>query len=696
MPICTPLKIYLADLTHTGIGVATEAFPLNIGLIASYAKKKFGSAIEVTLFKYPEELRQALVSGPPRILGLSNYTWNSRLSYHFAGLAKSIDKRILTVFGGTNYPFDPENQEEFLRARPHVDLHIFYEGEVAFSGVIERVLSVDARGLFSSPLAGCQFLQRDTGTLCSGPPVPRIQDLDAIPSPYATGLLDGFFDGKLTPLLETARGCPFTCNFCNAGNGYFTRVNLFSDDYVRDEWEYVAQRASQVGVGHMTLADNNFGMIPRDSRTAELLYRLQERYGWPVSVTAWTGKNSKERVIEVTRLLKDTLSINMAVQSMDPLVLKNIERSNIKLDHYTAIAEELNTQGRPQMAEVIVPLPGETWGSHLEGVRHLLDSNVSHVIVHTLQMLHGTPYKDSAAYRREHGFVCKFRVVPLDFGLYDGRPLFDTEEVAVATHRFSLQDYVESRKLLFVMDLAYNGQLCEALKRYILSRGLKNSDWIETLYRQIPHYPPGVLAIFKSFEAETQSELWDSEEELAQFYSEPSHYQKLVSGEMGGNVLFKHKALMMSTVAQEWMDTILGISERFLCQDAAGQESETIRLELQEIRKFILCLMTGAFEFGEERRNLRVHFQFDLPAWLTQTSVVGLSSYRSRSPIALDFAFSQEQLAIKRDAVTRYGKHLPGMIKLIQRLAGVHRLMRKVSYGKSDVSCHNELKPVLE
>ena len=37
------LRIYLADLTHTGLMPATEAFPLNVGLIASYCKKNFSN-----------------------------------------------------------------------------------------------------------------------------------------------------------------------------------------------------------------------------------------------------------------------------------------------------------------------------------------------------------------------------------------------------------------------------------------------------------------------------------------------------------------------------------------------------------------------------------------------------------------------------------------------------------------------------
>ena len=86
-----PLKIYLADLTHMDLGIATEAFPLNIGLIASYAKKTFGDEIDITLFKYPRDLLEALREEPPQILGCSNYTWNCNLSYYFTNLAKSIN-----------------------------------------------------------------------------------------------------------------------------------------------------------------------------------------------------------------------------------------------------------------------------------------------------------------------------------------------------------------------------------------------------------------------------------------------------------------------------------------------------------------------------------------------------------------------------------------------------------------------------
>ena len=59
------LKIYLADLTHiSGLLPATEAFPLNVGLIASYCKKNFNNDVDIKLFKFPKYLKEAIVKKP--------------------------------------------------------------------------------------------------------------------------------------------------------------------------------------------------------------------------------------------------------------------------------------------------------------------------------------------------------------------------------------------------------------------------------------------------------------------------------------------------------------------------------------------------------------------------------------------------------------------------------------------------------
>ena len=310
----SPLLVYLADPTHDGTGKpAVEIIPYNIGLVAAYAKKTFGDAVEFKLFKYVTPFLTALEERPPDVVGCSNYCWNTHLSHFLLRRAKHVNPDVLTVLGGTNYPFDAPGQMEFLQSRPFADYHTFYEGERAFSNLLGAFIAErDVRSLRERPVDGCQSLSPTTGRLVTGTALPRMSDLDVVPSPYTTGLLDEFFDGLLTPLLETNRGCPFTCNFCNAGTAYYTKVNMFSMPYLREEWRYVAPRCAAAGVTTVVFADNNFGMYPRDAALCQLLKDLQEEFGWPRRVISTTGKNNKQRIVRATEILGSALSINMS------------------------------------------------------------------------------------------------------------------------------------------------------------------------------------------------------------------------------------------------------------------------------------------------------------------------------------------------------------------------------------------------
>ena len=62
-----PLKIYLGDLTYDTTSLSTDAFPLNVGYIASYCLKEFGTDVEISLFKYITELDKAVHESPPDI-----------------------------------------------------------------------------------------------------------------------------------------------------------------------------------------------------------------------------------------------------------------------------------------------------------------------------------------------------------------------------------------------------------------------------------------------------------------------------------------------------------------------------------------------------------------------------------------------------------------------------------------------------
>ena len=108
------LKIYLGDLTYDTIALSTESFPLNIGFIAANCIKNFGSKVDITLFKYINELEDAIENSPPDILGLSNYCWNQRIDLEFFKIFLKKNPHGITVWGGPNFPADLLSQEEFL------------------------------------------------------------------------------------------------------------------------------------------------------------------------------------------------------------------------------------------------------------------------------------------------------------------------------------------------------------------------------------------------------------------------------------------------------------------------------------------------------------------------------------------------------------------------------------------------------
>jgi radical SAM superfamily enzyme YgiQ (UPF0313 family) len=142
-------------------------------------------------------------------------------------------------------------------------------------------------------VANCSYLS--DARLITGRPE-RIDDVNAIPSPYLSGILDPFFDFPLVPMIETTRGCPFSCTFCSDGVAIKNRVKRFDPARIHAELHYIAERVNRSD--EIIVTDLNFGMYEEDLETARVIAEIQERCGWPVLVKGSAGKNRPERIIE--------------------------------------------------------------------------------------------------------------------------------------------------------------------------------------------------------------------------------------------------------------------------------------------------------------------------------------------------------------------------------------------------------------
>ena len=65
--------------------------------------------------------------------------------------------------------------------------------------------------------------------------------------------------------------------------------------------------------------------------------------------------------------------------------------------------------------------------------------------------------------------------------------------------------------------------------------------------------PSKIIDIFNEFKRETEEELWDTDVEMIKFYQKDENYQKLVSGDAGGNLIYKYKSMNLVTAMPEWI-----------------------------------------------------------------------------------------------------------------------------------------------
>jgi radical SAM superfamily enzyme YgiQ (UPF0313 family) len=681
-----PVNIILCDLTYDTLVLVSDTIPINIGFIGAYAKKKFGENINLSFFKYPESVIEEIKNNPPDIIACSNYSWNSNLSEYILGIAKKANPGVITVQGGTNFPHEDEQQKEYLVTRPNTDIHILFEGEKSFCNIAQRAFDSnwDREQIFNSPIDGTAFLssQRESFSclqLIKGNVVDRIKNLDDIPSPYLNGMMEVFFDGKLTPFLETNRGCPFKCSFCHTGNDHYQKTNTFSTDRIYKEIQYIGPRAQKLGITNLHIADTNFGMYPRDREVCLALKESKEKYAWPLTIMATTGKNNKERVVEITGILGNMFAVNMSVQSMDDKVLKKIKRSNIKLDHYKEVSKNLQKNGRAIKAELIMPLPGETKESFMRGIEDLINTGVSTLTIYTLMLLNGTEFKNTQ-YRKEFDIKGRFRIVPLNFGEYEGEKIFDFEEVGIQTKDMSFEDYLYLRGFALMIESLINGRAFEEFFLYSKSLGVGRTEFLKRIYDNIKKAPDTLQCNLENFLEETKGELWESEKELVDYYRQEKKYHLLKSGKVGGNLIYKYKVLNVVFSNSDWINFIKE-ELKILCVDKLKDKKrlEQAEIEINEIGNFCKYKLSGLFNVDADLSPISGEFNFDILSWLDSGNDKPLSDYLAETPISFHFDYDQEQLNVRKDQFSRYGNDVNALSKLVTRshLESQFRKIRK-------------------
>lgn len=676
--------IYLCDLSHLSFGkfYNADVFPWGIGCIAANTIGRAGRPLDVRLFRYPHKLSEALLEHIPPVVGFANYMWNFDLSCSYARYIKKRAPKAVVVFGGPNFPVDPNEQARFLRRHPYIDFYIEGEGELAFLELY-RVLAAsgfDLHEVQSQPHKNCSFLREDT--LVKGEKMPRIKDLGNVPSPYLSGLFDEFFDGILRPLMQTNRGCPFSCTFCVEGNLYYNKVNNRRLDVFEEELEYIAQRLPNKC--DLFIADSNFGMYRRDVEFAEAIARVQAKYGWPLHISVATGKNSVERVLRVAEIVNGSMRISAAVQSLDPEVLRNIRRTNIKTSEIDELARRSNQNGANSLSEIILALPGDSKEAHFRTVESIVNSGVNVIAVHTLMMLPGTE-SSTPVTRAQFGMKTKFRIVSRSAGRYAiGDHHFisaEIEEVCVGGNSLSFEDYLECRVLALTLTIFYNDCIAEEALRVLRAYGVPNWSYIRGIHERYyaRDLPPALLGLYDNFMRETREELWDDDEELRASLDLPGEIERLYRGERGHNIIFKHKAWALSRCIQEIHDVAFEIVAALITPDIADGDVPGFRRFMEQLKTYSILRKK---DFLDEHGRLSMDVDFDMVEAERNEWRGTFKTYLLSQPQRIELYQDERQVAHIERQKSRLGGAEGTSTSQLLMLIPSKKLFRKASYSE--------------
>lgn len=473
---------------------ATPVLPLAAGVLIATARRDpalAGASYDVVIERRPVAEAAAAMGdgGPPDVIGLSLYPWNAAYSLAVAAAARRAYPDALIVAGGPSVPRRPERARQVLDEQPAIDVLAFGEGEVTFPAL----LRARRAGAALDPIAGLAVRRADGAHLVTAPPE-RVLDLGATGSPYLDGTFDALWArhrGRFSmALCETNRGCPFSCTFCDWS--LTKRVVEFPLERVHAELAWVVDH----GLGHLMLADANFGIRPRDLALTRHLAALRAATGRPSSFYFYLTKNDHARNLETIELLHDAQIatwVGLAVQDFDDDVLAAVQRDNIQTGEANRLRELCGARGIPTFNELILGLPGQTYASFTQTVATAMAGYPRHDFVLFLCRLIDNAELGSPASRARHGLVTRRCRWPSSTPGWD--PVVDEQqEVVVGTSALPVEDWARAFRYAFLAAALYNLRLLRVVLRHVgEGLGLDLRAYVAQLDAAVATAPAGTV-----------------------------------------------------------------------------------------------------------------------------------------------------------------------------------------------------------
>ncbi len=451
--------------------------PYAAGAIISYAfqNKEIKENFEFKRIIYTREVIDEAIDSleQPDVVCFSNYIWNHEYNKTFASRLKRVYPNCIIVFGGHHVS---SKTSDLLAEANYIDFLIHDEGEVPF----ERLLLAIAGDKNYESVPNLSFRNND-GTIIKNESV--IFDVKDFPSPYQTGVFDNIVKDtpyELNGLLETNRGCPFGCAFCDWGI-YKSKVREFPEERIKKDIQWLVDNK----IEFCTCADANFGILERDQKITEWLIESKEKYGYPSKIQFCFTKGKEDLVFELNKKLNKvglSKGATLSLQTLDKETLKNMGRVNPTYEKFCEIIKKYNELSISTYTEMILGLPGETYESFCEGLNKLLKAGQHNsVVVFNCEVL-----KNSRLGQEEIKESFKIKSVASQYKQHHCAPINDEVQeyshIITSTYSMSSEGWINCNLFVTVLGSLHNLGLLQFFAVYsYFELGTEYSSFYQSL-----------------------------------------------------------------------------------------------------------------------------------------------------------------------------------------------------------------------